>query len=36
MESCNAEARTKALAGDARKSFMRSCLKNTAAAPAGH
>lgn len=37
MKSCNADAKTKALKGDARKSFMSSCLKGaTAAAPAGH
>ena len=27
MKTCNAEAKTKALAGDARKAFMSSCLK---------
>lgn len=27
MKSCNAEAKTKALAGDERKKFMSSCLK---------
>jgi psiF repeat len=26
MKSCNAEAGTKSLAGDARKAFMKSCL----------
>ncbi|WP_345782621.1 PsiF family protein [Dokdonella sp.] len=35
MKDCNAEAKTKALAGDARKTFMSTCLKGeTAAAPA--
>lgn len=28
MKTCNAEAKTKALKGDERKSFMSSCLKN--------
>ena len=27
MKTCNAEAKTKALAGDERKAFMSSCLK---------
>lgn len=26
MKTCNAEAKTKALAGDERKAFMKSCL----------
>jgi hypothetical protein len=36
MKSCNAEAGTKSLAGDARKTFMSDCLggKTAAAAPA--
>lgn len=35
MKDCNAEAKTKALAGAERKTFMSSCLKGeTAAAPA--
>ncbi|HTP39240.1 MAG TPA: PsiF family protein [Steroidobacteraceae bacterium] len=37
MKSCNADAKTKSLSGDARKSFMKSCLSGdsagTAAAP---
>jgi hypothetical protein len=28
MKTCNAEAKTKALVGDARKAFMSSCLKS--------
>jgi hypothetical protein len=28
MKTCNADAKTKNLAGDARKQFMSSCLKN--------
>lgn len=32
MTSCNADAKTKALSGDARKTFMSSCL--SASAPA--
>ncbi len=32
MKTCNADAKTKALAGDARKAFMKECL--SAAAPA--
>ncbi len=28
MKACNAEAKTKALAGDERKKFMSSCLSN--------
>ena len=27
MKTCNADAKTKALAGDERKAFMSSCLK---------
>jgi hypothetical protein len=35
MKNCNADAKTKALAGDARKTFMKTCLSSsTAAAPA--
>ena len=36
MKSCNAEAKTKTLKGAARKSFMSTCLKGDAAAPASH
>jgi uncharacterized membrane protein len=32
MKDCNAEAKTKALAGDARKAFMKTCLSGNAAA----
>ena len=32
MKTCNADAKTKALAGDVRKAFMKECL--SAAAPA--
>ncbi len=35
MKDCNAEAKTKALAGAERKTFMSSCLKGEAAASAG-
>lgn len=35
MKSCNAEARSKALKGEERKSFMSSCLKGHPAAAAG-
>jgi hypothetical protein len=35
MKSCNADAKTKALKGAARKSFMSTCLKGDAA-PAAH
>ena len=28
MKTCNADAKTKALAGDARKAFMKTCLSN--------
>jgi psiF repeat-containing protein len=31
MKSCNAEAKTQALSGDARKSFMKTCLSKGAA-----
>jgi hypothetical protein len=35
MTSCNAQAKTQSLSGDARKQFMKSCLSATpAAAPA--
>jgi hypothetical protein len=34
MKSCNADAKTKSLAGDARKTFMKGCLSGSAAAPA--
>ena len=30
MKSCNADASTKALKGDERKAFMKTCLSNTA------
>jgi psiF repeat len=33
MKSCNAEAKTQNLAGDARKSFMKTCLSSQPAAP---
>jgi hypothetical protein len=37
MKSCNADAKTKALTGAARKTFMSTCLKgDAAAAPATH
>lgn len=37
MKSCNADAKTKALKGAARKTFMSTCLKgDAAAAPAAH
>lgn len=37
MTSCNAEASSKQLSGDARKSFMSTCLSNKpAAAPKGN
>ncbi|MGR2120925.1 PsiF family protein, partial [Salmonella enterica] len=29
MKDCNASAKTKALAGDARKTFMSTCLKGS-------
>jgi len=31
MKSCNADAKTQALAGDARKAFMKTCLSGSAA-----
>jgi len=31
MKSCNADAKTKALTGDARKTFMKTCLSGSAA-----
>ena len=34
MTRCNADAKTQALVGDARKTFMSSCLKGETAAPA--
>ena len=34
MKSCNAQAGTQKLAGDARKSFMSDCLSGKAATPA--
>jgi hypothetical protein len=34
MKTCNADATTKKLSGDARKTFMKTCLSGTAAAPA--
>ncbi len=33
MKSCNTEAKTQNLSGDARKSFMKTCLSNQPAAP---
>ena len=35
MKMCNADAKTKALAGDERKSFMKSCLSAKAASADG-
>jgi uncharacterized membrane protein len=37
MKTCNAEAKTKSLAGDERKAFMKTCLsaKGDAEAPKG-
>ena len=32
MKTCNAEAKTQSLSGDARKSFMKTCLSNQPAA----
>jgi hypothetical protein len=32
MKTCNAQAKTQSLSGDARKSFMKSCLSTEAAA----
>ena len=34
MKDCNADAKTKALAGADRKAFMKTCLSKDAAAPA--
>jgi hypothetical protein len=34
MKTCNADAKTKALAGDARKAFMKECLSAKPAAAA--
>jgi hypothetical protein len=34
MKTCNADAKTKSLSGDERKSFMKSCLSDQPAAPA--
>ncbi|MEY3011836.1 MAG: Phosphate starvation-inducible protein psiF precursor [Pseudomonadota bacterium] len=34
MQDCNAEAKQKALKGEERKAFMKSCLKKDAPAPA--
>jgi hypothetical protein len=34
MTSCNADAKAKALKGDDRKAFMKSCLSGASAAPA--
>ncbi len=36
MKSCNADAGTQHLAGDARKTFMSGCLKGSAAPAAAH
>jgi hypothetical protein len=33
MKTCNADAKTKNLSGDARKSFMKTCLSDQPAAP---
>jgi hypothetical protein len=35
MTSCNADAKTKALTGDDRKAFMKTCLSAGSSAPAG-
>jgi psiF repeat len=32
MKTCNAQAKTQSLSGDARKSFMKTCLSNQPAA----
>src|SRR5215470_11685583 len=32
MKACNAQAKTQSLSGDARKSFMKTCLSNQPAA----
>ena len=34
MKSCNADAKSKALKGDERKAFMKTCLSDQPAAPA--
>ena len=34
MKTCNADAKSKALKGDERKAFMKSCLSDQPAAPA--
>jgi len=34
MKACNAQAKEQSLSGDARKSFMKTCLSNQAAATA--
>src|SRR5262245_3226175 len=34
MKTCNADAKTKNLSGDARKDFMKTCLSADSAAPA--
>jgi psiF repeat-containing protein len=34
MTSCNADAKVKGLTGDERKSFMKTCLSDSGAAPA--
>jgi len=34
MKACNADAKSKALKGDERKAFMKSCLSDQPAAPA--
>jgi hypothetical protein len=36
MKTCNADAGSKHLAGDARKTFMSTCLKGSGAAAAAH
>ncbi len=36
MKSCNADAGTKHLTGDARKTFMSTCLKGDSSAAAAH
>ena len=34
MSTCNAQAKEQSLSGDARKTFMKTCLSNAPAAPA--
>lgn len=34
MKNCNAQAKAQAMAGDARKTFMKTCLSTSGAAPA--